>query len=216
MFRLASIILFLASQAAAGAWPRPEGETYLSFSVESEFENGISDGSTAYATLYAERGLAHDLTLGLDAGGDEGDMSKAIGFLRWPVGATGGAAVWSMEFGLGLADGDFALRPGLSHGRALTLGAMPGWLSIDSRLLISGGMQGVLETDVTLGLTPARRQMLILQLQTGAASERDAYAKFAPSYVLGLSPGRHLELGLAVGIENAPDLSIKLGLWHSF
>lgn len=216
MIRPALILLLSAMQAQAGAWPRAEGETFLSFSVESAFETGITDGSDGYATLYLERGLAHDLTLGLDAGGHEADLAKAIGFLRWPMGGGGGADVWAMEFGLGLAEGEFALRPGLSYGRGLRLGQIPGWLAVDGRALIVDGMKGVLETDITLGLKPRPDHMLIVQLQTSAATERESRAKIAPSYVFELSPGRHLEIGMTAGIVEASEVKIKLGLWHSF
>ena len=216
MIRLVLILMLSAAQAQGGAWPREQGRTFLSFSIEGEFEVGITDASDGYASLYLEHGLDRDLTLGLDAGGHETDMAKAIGFLRWPVGPRGQAAVWSMEFGLGLYDEDFALRPGLSYGRGLDLGGVPGWLAVDSRALIYDGMEGILETDITLGWRPLQDHMVILQLQTGAPTERETYAKIAPSYVFGLPGGRHLELGVTAGIVEASDITLKLGLWQEF
>jgi hypothetical protein len=216
LIRVALILLLSAAQAQAGAWPRAEGETFLSFAVESDLESGITDGSGGYATVYLERGLARDLTLGLDVGGHKTDLAKAIGFLRWPMGVGGGADVWAMEFGLGLADGAFALRPGLSYGRGLSLGRTPAWLAVDSRALIFDDLDGVLETDLTLGLKPRPDHMLIMQVQTSAPTERDTRASIAPSYVFEISPGRHLEIGMTAGIVAASEVKIKLGLWHSF
>ncbi|WP_135501768.1 hypothetical protein [Roseovarius aestuariivivens] len=216
MLRLVVILSLLAAQASAGAWPRAEGTSFVSVTVELEFESGITDGTGGFGTLYAEHGMGSDLTLGLDLGGDEANVTKAIGFLRWPLALGDGPGVWAMEFGLGTVDDRFALRPGVAYGRGLTLGDMAGWLAVDSRAQISDGFDGVLETDVTLGLKPRDGHMILLQLQTGAPSTRDAYAKLAPSYVFALGPDRHLEIGVTAGIVELSEVKIKFGLWHEF
>src|SRR6056297_1866391 len=79
--------LFGALPSQAGPWPRPLGETYVFTGHE-----GRMDGWTS---LYAETGLPHDLTLGLDAGGHvtalaTGDPDQPVdgrirAFLRVPV-----------------------------------------------------------------------------------------------------------------------------------
>lgn len=211
-------VLLVASvaPALAGPWMRTEGETFLSYSIETDFENGISDGSGFYGSLYAEHGLTRGLTLGLDAGGHEDDMSKAIAFLRWPIGATDRSTRIVPEFGLGMARETFALRPGLSVGRGFELGDTPGWLSIHSRAVIIGSFDGILETDITFGLSPRPDAKFILQLQTGIPTQSDPYAKLAPSYIRRIAPGRHVELGLVAGVAEADDFKLKFGLWQQF
>ena len=67
-----AIALVLPAGAQAGAWPRPKGETFLSFGQE------LSTGATtligavtdirSWSSVYAEYGLTDRLTIGLDAG----------------------------------------------------------------------------------------------------------------------------------------------------
>lgn len=210
------LLIACAAPALAGPWLRAEDATFLSYSIETDFENGISDGSGFYGSLYAEHGLTNRLTLGLEAGGHEKDMSKAIAFLRWPVGATDRTLRIAAEFGLGLARDTFALRPGLSVGRGLKLGDTPGWLSIDSRAVIVDSFDGVLETDITFGLSPAPNAQVILQLQTGVPTDSAPYAKLAPSYIHRIAPDRHVEVGLVAGVAEADDFKLKIGFWHQF
>lgn len=210
------LLIFSAAPALAGPWMRGEDETFLSYSIETDLENGISDGSGFYGSLYAEHGLTKRLTVGLDAGGHDDDMSKAIAFFRWPVSAEDRNLRVSAEFGLGMAREDFALRPGISVGRGLQLGDMPGWVNVDSRAIIIGSFDGVLETDITFGLSPSPDSKLILQLQTGIPTQSEPYAKLAPSYVHRIAPGYHIEVGVVAGVAEADDFKLKLGLWHQF
>ncbi|MEO1139647.1 MAG: hypothetical protein AAFW87_09335 [Pseudomonadota bacterium] len=209
-------MVFGADMGWAGAWLRADGETFLSFSVETEFENGITDGSRLYGTVYAEHGLTQNLTLGLDAGGYEEDFGKVIGFLRWPLGVTEGPTKLALEFGMGLANDTFAIRPGISWGRGISAGDTPGWLSVETRATIFDGFDGVFETDFTIGLKPAPKSIILFQLQTGTPSQSDPYAKLAPSYVHEIKPGRHIELGLTAGILEDDDFKLKFGFWRRF
>lgn len=210
------IFMIGASAALAGPWPREKGETFLSYSIETDFERGLTDGSGLFGSLYAEHGLTDRLTLGIDVSGDDADFTKGIAFLRWPVGPTDRTTRIAAEFGIGLARDSFALRPGLSVGRGLRAGDMPGWLSIDSRTVFIDSFDGLLETDVTLGLTPTPKTKLILQLQTGLPWDSDPYAKLAPSYVHRIAPGRHVEVGVVAGVAEADDFKMKIGFWHQF
>lgn len=211
-----ALLIASAAPALAGPWLRAEDTTFLSYSIETDFENGISDGSGFHGSLYAEHGLTDRLTLGLDASGHADDMSKAIAFLRWPVGATDRTLRIAAEFGLGMARDTFALRPGLSVGRGLELGDTPGWLSIDSRAVMVDSFDGVLETDITFGLSPGPDAKVILQLQTGVPTDSAPYAKLAPSYIRRIAPGRHVEVGLVAGVAEADDFKLKIGFWHQF
>lgn len=212
MIRALVILLLMAGQANAGAWPREAGETFLSFAIEINPD----DGANSFATLYLEHGLKHDLTLGLDAGGHEDDMSKAIGFLRWPIGRTDGNARIALEFGAGLSDGGFALRPGLSWGRGLTWGELPGWLSVETRALLLEGFDGRAEVDVTFGLKPTPRSKIMIQLQTAAPTDKSPSIKLSPSWAYEMKPGRHVTLGVTAGVVEAEDMHVSFGIWQRF
>lgn len=223
MFRLIPIFILIAVQAQAGAWPRAEGETFVSlavetgpFSVNDDMQTQLIQAIDGYAMLYVERGLPNDTTLGLDATGKQTELTKAISFMRWPIALPGKSAVLAVEFGLGMANEEFALRPGLSYGRGFSLGSLQGWLSVDGRALLIDEEHSTLEADMTLGFKPWTDHMLILQLQTGTSAEHGTHATFAPSYVLPVSPGRHLEIGMATGVESASEIKVKFGLWHRF
>lgn len=216
--RLILVLLgFLLPQpGTAGPWPRGEGNQFLSVSLETEIENGITDTDDLYGTLYYERGLSNELTLGFDGGSDPLGDSKAIGFLRWPAGNQDGPSRLAFEFGLGAFDSTFAVRPALSWGRGIKHGETDGWISVDTRLVFQDTFEGVLESDFTFGLKPSPRGMVILQLQTGQPSDDDFYAKIAPSYVQELRPGRRIEFGVISGITGTDEFKLKLGLWREF
>ena len=220
--------VLLPQLGTAGPWPRGEGNQFLSVSFETEFENGITDGDEFFGTLYYERGLTPDLTIGLDLGTDTSNVSKAFGFVRWPVGASDGPARRALEIGFGAFDETVAIRPALSWGRGITYGGIPGWISLDSRLVFKETFEGVLKNDFTFGLRPGPRGTLILQVQTSQQFQtslgsqinqpilRDFFAKIAPSYVHEFRPGRRIEFGLISGISGTDDFQLKLGLWRDF
>ncbi|MEL7258759.1 MAG: hypothetical protein AAFN80_13080 [Pseudomonadota bacterium] len=212
--RMLLLTLFLFSPNAlwAGAWPRAEGETFLSFSVE----HNPTLPQDSPASLFVEHGLSPRLTIGLDAGGRQTDLTKAIAFLRWPLKTGAKNTLTAFELGAGFADDNIALRPGLSWGRGLSFGERSGWIAVDMRGLIYEQAEGLLEMDITLGLKPGRRSIVILQLQSGVPSASEPYARIAPSFVYETKPGYYLELGATAGLLNSDDLRIKLGVWLRF
>ena len=212
MIRCVALLILLAGQAEAGAWPRAEGETFLSFSVEAD----PTDTGDGFAALYAERGLAGGLTAGLDIGGHQTDMTKAVVFLRWPVGRDDARSKTALEMGLGHAGDGFALRPGLSWGRGIDWGKTPGWLSVETQAVLFEDFNSLWKADLTLGLKPRPRNKIMLQLQAALPSDRSAYLKLAPAWVHEIGDGRHVEIGVTAGIWESEDLRLKLGLWHRF
>ncbi len=209
---LLSLLLITPGVLWAGAWPRAKGETFLSFSIETN----PAAPEDSPASLFIEHGLNHNLTVGFDGGGRQTDLTKAIAFLRWPLKKNAKTAVTAIEIGAGFADGNLALRPALSWGRGLSFGESSGWIAVDMRGLIYEQANGLLETDFTFGLKPGRRSSLILQLQSGVPSDSEPYARIAPSFVYETKPGHHLEVGATAGLLNSDDFRIKLGLWLRF
>lgn len=207
--------LCLSGPALPGAWPREKGTAFLSLAGQAEGpdEDGIYRQNF---TLYAEYGLTERLTLGVDAGGDALRMTKAIGFLRWPLGRADRGVKLAFELGAGQVDGENALRPGLSLGRGVEFGKRQGWLAADGRAILFTGGGMTLETDLTFGLSLTKRSKVILQIQAGQPDLGGAYTRFAPSFVFETKPGAHIEFGLTEPLLGDGDRGIKLGLWRKF
>ncbi|SEM54143.1 hypothetical protein SAMN04488077_105221 [Roseovarius tolerans] len=207
--------LCLSGPALPGAWPREKGTAFLSLSRQAEGpdDHGIYRQNF---TLYAEYGLTERLTLGVDAGGDALRMTKAIGFLRWPLGRADRGVKLAFELGAGQVDGENALRPGLSLGRGVEFGKLQGWLAADGRAILFTGGGMTLETDLTFGLSLTKRSKVILQIQAGQPDLGGAYTRFAPSFVFETKPGAHIEFGLTEPLLGDGDRGIKMGLWRKF
>ncbi|HMB13679.1 MAG TPA: hypothetical protein VKN37_06695 [Roseovarius sp.] len=207
--------LCLSGPALAGAWPREKGTVFLSLAGQAEGpdEHGIYRQNF---TLYAEYGLTDRLTLGVDAGGDALRMTKAIGFLRWPLGRTDRRVKLAFELGAGQVDGENALRPVLSLGRGVEIGKRHGWLAADGRAILFTGGGMSLEADLTFGLSITKRSKVILQIQAGQPDLGDAYTRFAPSFVFETKPGAHIEFGLIEPLIGGGERGLKLGLWRKF
>ena len=203
-----------ATQAAAGAWPRGKGRTFLSTSTLSERQAALG-GYTQTGAFYIERGLTDRLTAGLDIGGDGVTPGKTVAFLRWPLWSAERDTKFAAEVGLGRIAAHNALRPGLSLGRGVTVLGHPGWLALDGRTVLNGRpLQW--EGEATFGLSPRDWLKAILQLQGGGGGDGQVYARFAPSLIIRHAPGRYYELGVTAGLVGAPAVGFKVGIWQEF
>jgi len=216
MLRLLLIWICLAGHAQAGAWPRDVGDGFLSFSTITKDPQSLSD-PMIFSSLYAEYGLHRRLTLGLDAGYDDLGQYKAILFVTRPIDAMGDRTKLAFEFGAGAVNNRFVLRPGLSIGRGVTLWQNPGWLALDTRAEIRPDTGHVLlASDITLGVSPWDKSKIILQIQAGGTFESPPWVRLAPSFVHEIKPGRHLEIGVTAGLQNAESFGFKVGFWREF
>lgn len=210
---LAALGVLLTGEAHAGAWPRTDGEAFLSFS--GEFPASGTDG--IFTTFYAEYGLTDQLTLGIDVGLEGQDIYKAVGFARLPINRPDARIKLAFELGVGLAEDNPVLRPGLMIGHGFAFGEFTGWMSVDTLVYLEGNDGDVeVSTDFTIGLDMSARTKLILQLQNGNHLMDPDYLKFAPSVVIEKKPGQHFELGMLAGLENSTGIAVKLGIWRSF
>ncbi len=213
---LALILLpCLAAMAQAGAWSRGKGKTFTASSGQIEGPDAYGFYHPSF-TFYGEHGLTDRLTAGADLGGDGVQMSKVIGFLRWPLGRAERRLKLAFEMGAGQVDEQNALRPGLSLGRGISLWDRNGWLAVDSRAILFGGGDVAYESDFTFGLSTTRKTKLILQVQTGQPAIGKSYARFAPSFVYETKPGQHIEFGVSQMFHGGRTHGVKLGLWRSF
>ena len=234
MWRLLILLLLIGTQAQAGPWPRGKGKVFYSVHANVEYldEFGMLN---QYGTIYAEYGLTEKLTLGVDYSGSEIATDKAIAFLRYPIANGDRQMRYAIEMGIGLSDGQMAFRPGVSIGRGITWGQRHGWITLDTRALLTGASQSSrIESDFTFGLGMTERTKLILQLQGGIQPRGDNYLKFAPSVVVELRPRKprknqrrgkqrkprkgkqFLEIGLTAGLVNYDNYAAKIGIWREF
>jgi len=216
MLRVLLLLLLLPIEASAGAWLRDKGALFLSYSLTMEDPEN-SGAAVAFAALYAEFGLSHQITVGVDLGSNETGFYKAVAFAIVPLKFTTGAYNMNIEVGGGVIDNRVILRPGLSLGRGFELFGTSGWFSIDTRgeLDITGD-HNRWSTDVTIGFNTGRRRKMLLQLQQGGPMNDPDVLRLAPSLVFETQPGRHLEIGATAGVENAPDYGFKIGVWRAF
>jgi hypothetical protein len=210
-----AVLLWLAPVAEAGAWLRAQGTAFVELSgrVTEPDEYGLYGLN---AGLYAEYGLAERVTLGVDAGHDMLQVSKALVFIRLPLARETRRTKIAVELGAGEVGEEPALRPGLSVGRGISLWDRAGWLNADGRAVLSGDGAMTLETDLTFGLSITARAKIILQLQAGQPDTGTGYAKFAPSFVYETKPGTHLEIGLIQPLAGDDRRGVSLDLWRTF
>lgn len=234
MSRLVPALLFVLTmirvpEAAAGAWPREEGQVFIAFSQT------LSTGARtvleavqdvdSYSSLYAEYGLTPELTFGLDAGLARGDQDEASAwnlFLRRPVWASDGGQRFAAELGVGqLTEPDYGrqwrIKPGLAWGWGFESPWGNGWAGIESSAayrFVSRDFE--FKTDLTVGLKPTDRWMFIFQVQSGRYGDDDPIVRLAPSAVRRFGEKVHLQLGFIQSVAGDDALGIKFGTWVTF
>lgn len=222
-FLVISLILgLIPAPVLAGAWPREQGKTFLSFGTTlSAPYDDLGQDQQLFHQLYFERGLARDLTFGLDAGTDMDAAYSVTAFLRRPIKLGFNQDVFALQAGLGVASSgggtDYLLEFGPSWGRGIDTPLGTGWMSADASAQYNTGLDELgLSADFTVGINPTERSKLILQVQTGQAAGSDPFVRLAPSYVRQFAQGRYLELGAQVGVVGDTRAGVKLGSWLEF
>lgn len=218
------LLLLGATGVHAGAWPRGEGQVFLSFSETlSAAPPDWGGAPDSYASLYAEYGLTPRLSLGLDAGhGREAGSWTAIVYLRRALDDGAGRHRFATELGLGARGRagqrpEPLIRPGLSWGMGLTTRWGDGWAGVEAyaeHRAASG--ETAFKADTTIGVKPRAGRMLILQLQAGDYPDAAPYVRVVPSLVQRLGRHSHLELGLSAGAVGDDRIGVKLGTWIEF
>jgi hypothetical protein len=219
------LILIAASEAAAGAWPREVGTSFVSLSYTATTGARTlllpQQDLRSFASVFAEHGLARDWTIGLDAGrGDS--LSAALVFLRHPVwtGDTGHRI--AAELGLGVQDDpenglQVRVRPGLAWGRGFESRWGQGWAGLEASAdLRLPTQEWGLKSDMTAGLKPTDRLMLIMQVQSGKYPGSEPIVRLAPSVVRRISESMHLQLGAIASIAGDDAVGLKLSAWFTF
>ncbi|WP_156178197.1 hypothetical protein [Puniceibacterium sp. IMCC21224] len=214
----ACLVAGAASGASAGAWPRGEGKSFLSLSLQSHVA-GTGQGN--FLSLFYERGLSPDLTLGLDAGHELtwGTYTTPIVFLRKSFARSDGSSVFAAELGLGVTDlGNGSLttiRPGLSWGRGVSSRLGQGWIGIEATYAHRSDGSALGKIDTTFGLNLENGSLASLQFQYSAPSDGDQSLAIAPSYVMKVNDQVFIEMGGSYEMISGRK-TIKLGAWFSY
>ena len=222
------LIALAATEAAAGAWPRPKGETFVS--VASRYSTGARTLVAAvqdirsYNSIYVEHGLTERLTVGLDAGqgrGPDDALVAALVFARLPVWSPGEHKL-AADLGFGLLEDDVdgsqtRVRPGLAWGRGFESRWGGGWLGMEAsyEYRFPSGDSAV-KADFTAGIKPTDDWMTILQLQTGVYPDADPLVRLAPSVVRRLGARSHLQVGGLAPVAGDDAWGATLALWLTF
>ncbi len=213
------LTVLIAGSAEAGAWPRGDGNVFLSFGRTTSIAAPPDVLQGKDLSLFLEYGLTDDLTAGLDMStGDNGRTATGFVFARHPILQDFTDKPVAVTLALGIEDQDNGvsvplLRAGLSWGRGLE----KGWLAIDTFYTTApNGQHTSWKSDVTLGGRFGDRVKGIIQLQTGTSTSGELYTKFAPSAVVTVFQGIDVELGAIQPIAGNGDPQIKLGFWLSF
>lgn len=222
------ILALAATQADAGAWPRPRGETFVSVATRQTTGGRTLIAAVqdirSYNSVYLEYGLTDRLTVGLEAGqgrGQDQAVNAGLVFARLPVWSAGEHKV-AVDFGLGLMDDGVdgtqtRVRPGLSWGRGLQTRWGGGWLGMEASWeyrMPSG--DSATKADFTAGLKPTDNWMAILQVQTGLYPGADPIARLAPSAVRKIGARTHVQAGALVPLAGDDAWGGTLALWFTF
>ncbi|MFZ7092191.1 hypothetical protein [Primorskyibacter sp. 2E233] len=212
------ILIFCATVAQAGAWPREKGHGFVSTAVRLSWPQNLSHWTSPnpteqYYTAYLEYGLTDKVTLGFDLGRSVSGDGKTVGFLQWPLRSADKGPKISAALGLGRIGEQIVLRPGLFIGWGLN----KGWLTIDStaEYQIENALTDY-KMDITWGRNLARDRKLILQLQTGKPAVDPAFVRLAPSIVVPMGKRAKLETGGTLGLVGDTSMGLKIGLWTEF
>jgi hypothetical protein len=230
-------ICFVAAIAVtpawASPWPRQTGSTFTSLSTE------IDRDGNSYSSIYAEYGLAPRNTLGLEAGHSNAGETRALIWLQRALDDGTGANRFSAAVGLGVIR-----RGGLFYptgqivggwGRGLETSLGDGWLTIEAKLEMSGGMdlqammsreataqetyltpEYLAKAELTFGLRPDRNWMVINQLRIEDRSDDELSVKYAGSLVREVIGSMKLELGGVLPVRGAGQPAVKIGTWLEF
>lgn len=183
----------------------------------------------AFSSIYGEIGLGGRMTLGLDLG--RGDFTdEAILFLRRTLTRPEAQNQIALDFGYGerRADGlgdSQLVRVGLSLGRGyddaalswMPIGVTGGWVGLDAIAVHDLTRdEGRWKVEATLGLRPAERISLMLQVLAEEWPGADVSFGLNPSVVFQIREGTSIELGARGNFDDDPQIGLELGLWHQF
>jgi hypothetical protein len=233
IFLICGACAFLALPAGAGPWSRDTGTSFLSLSNERD-----SAGNN-YTGIYGEFGYGERRTFGYEIGHTNVGETTAMIWLQRQL--DHGEGAWRLSYALGggvlARDGELVPlgQAGIAAGRGFDGILGGGWFAAELKLKVAGetttvvwrqGLSEIEESyltpdvttkaEVTLGLRPWDRMMLVNQLRLEQRKDLDLSAKLAVSLVRDLTKGVKLELGAIQPIAGPGDPAVKVGTWIAF
>jgi len=220
---------------AAGPWSREDGTVFLSFSLSGEeTQTNLMLGQVEpdrFASLYAEYGLGHGLTAGLDIG--YGEVSQmTVGYLRYTFTAPDARLQLAVDGGLGGrwqdgADTIGLARLGASVGYGfgewsagvdwLPLGHDGGWMTLEATTLTDIETGDVIwQTEGTLGLHIGERFRVAFALKVEEWPDAELTVTARPSVIYSFSDRTPVQLGAVAGLEGSEAVGLSLSLWQQF
>ncbi len=220
VFRAAGLIALLwASQASAGAWPRDEGEVFLSFGGNVALFGEAVRPVHYDPTIYAEYGLSPRLTLGLDGHtADAGEALSGFVFLRMALPYADSSSALAFSTALGVTrvpDGETlpTLRLGAHWGQGLPRG----WLAVDATALQT--IEGTLpqtKIDMSFGHRFNDDWTGVLSGLVGTGLDGDFYAKVGPSVIYKVSESVSIRVGTIHALTGDEGSGLTVETWWTF
>ncbi|WP_424944452.1 hypothetical protein [Aliiroseovarius crassostreae] len=206
----------LATPALSGAWPRGDGNVFLSFHAVQDDLNWAERPSFA---AYFEYGLTDQWTLGakLEYDFQSEEFTEGELFARWSFAP--GDGPWQKAVSLtvaGLGDQQHRLIPAFHLGRGFDTRWGNAWtdLTFKADLPLQDGDKA-LGVVGQLGLKPHDRLMTLFSVDV-FASETETYTKLIPAVAWQIRPGKHLHLEWSETVDPVPAGKLSLGLWMEF
>ncbi|MFN4100665.1 MAG: hypothetical protein ACK4GT_12895 [Pararhodobacter sp.] len=233
MFRSALILVLMLAPAlaAGGPWPREVGQTFLSLSSERD------RAGNSYSSIYAEYGLRDRLTFGAEIGRNGVGDVTALVWAQRPLDDGEGPNRFSLQTGAGvLRRGDQTLpmaQGALYWGRGIEGWMGGGWMSAQmlvrmtaaqpdaapAPVSLAGGLQmteRLVKSELTLGLRPRDRLMVINSLFLEDSADAAFSARLASSLVFDVRGALKIELGAIQPLRGEAERAVKLGSWIEF
>ena len=109
------------------------------------------------------------------------------------------------------------LQFGAAWGRGISTRWGNGWIAADGAVRYRLETEGIVaKLDLTVGIKPFDRAKLFVQVQAGRYPDADPYLRVVPSVAYRIAPGRHIELGVPVGLAGDNSVGVKIGTWLEF
>lgn len=225
---IVAALMLAGTQAQAGAWPRGEGNLFLSLKYTGAWDREaimLRDFTRENRQqVYGEWGVAPRLTFGAEvarSGPEEAPIRERRVFGRYTF-LQRGRHVMSAELGFGGRANDFQyevsyVRPGLAWGGGFESRFGAGWMELDGQAEIYESDDApALKLDATLGLNLTDRLTVVMQGRAGDYPGTDPYFRLAPSVVVRLTDWLRVQAEVEAGAWNDTGVAAALGLWIEF
>lgn len=217
--RVALMVIFAllwAAPAFSGAWPRGDGDVFLSFHTSQD-----TDKLDTYplVSLYAEYGLTAAWTIGGKVEYDTQNLVFSQGevFARWHFPSNNSPYAKALSLTVsGLEGENLHLVPAFHIGRGFDTKLGGGWFDakLNADIPVSEGATGY-GLFAQVGLKPTDRLMTMLSIDV-FTDDSETFAKIMPAVAWQLRKGHHVHLEWMQTVTPVQNSKISLGYWLEF